>query len=241
MLGLAMHDSELLARAWDETALEYAFRSGEPQRIASISAVYAKKYVADGDKLRAKALITRALRIVDRVDHAGDLLALSARYGRKEDAVRAKQLLIERNRLPHSHVTEAYLAVWETHAAMRRRATSEAVEHARRAAHLFERLGWKQQQEEVLEVAGARVPRAAIVADERSEVQHAYAASTYVSFVSILTKRERQVAELVLRGLSNRGIAQMLSITEHTVEAHMTSIFNRLGLRSRWQLIDLSR
>jgi len=55
-----------------------------------------------------------------------------------------------------------------------------------------------------------------------------------------LTTREQEVAELVLRSLTNREIAKALKISEHTVESHMTSILNRLGFRSRWQLANLS-
>lgn len=46
-----------------------------------------------------------------------------------------------------------------------------------------------------------------------------------------LTEREREVLSLVAEGLSNRAIAARLFITERTVEAHITHIFLRLGLR----------
>jgi DNA-binding NarL/FixJ family response regulator len=51
--------------------------------------------------------------------------------------------------------------------------------------------------------------------------------------------REQQVAELVLQGLTNRAIADALSIKERTVESHMTSIMSRLGVRSRHQLLGI--
>ena len=53
-----------------------------------------------------------------------------------------------------------------------------------------------------------------------------------------LTKREQQVAHLVRRGASNRDVARALQISEHTVERHVSSILSRLGLRSRWQIVD---
>ena len=64
-------------------------------------------------------------------------------------------------------------------------------------------------------------------------------ARTMLGDISSLTKREEEVAELVLKGLTNRAIARELWISEHTVESHMTSIMNRLGIRSRHQLVDL--
>jgi serine/threonine-protein kinase len=43
-----------------------------------------------------------------------------------------------------------------------------------------------------------------------------------------LTSREREVLSLVAEGLSNRGIAERLTVTERTVEAHITSVFLKL-------------
>lgn len=46
-----------------------------------------------------------------------------------------------------------------------------------------------------------------------------------------LSERERQVLSLVAQGLSNRAIADQLFIAERTVEAHITRILPKLGLR----------
>jgi DNA-binding NarL/FixJ family response regulator len=45
-----------------------------------------------------------------------------------------------------------------------------------------------------------------------------------------LTDREREVLGLIGEGLSNKGIAHRLFITERTVEAHVKQIFLKLGL-----------
>jgi DNA-binding NarL/FixJ family response regulator len=50
-----------------------------------------------------------------------------------------------------------------------------------------------------------------------------------------LSKREREVLELVAQGLPNKRIAFELSISEKTVKTHMTSIFERLGVSDRYQ------
>jgi DNA-binding NarL/FixJ family response regulator len=55
-------------------------------------------------------------------------------------------------------------------------------------------------------------------------------------WTSILSDRETQVARLVAGGASNREIAVKLSITERTVKAHLSAIFEKLGLRDRLQL-----
>ena len=51
-----------------------------------------------------------------------------------------------------------------------------------------------------------------------------------------LSRREREVVELIARGLSNREIAEALVIGERTAEAHVTHILTKLGLHSRTQI-----
>ena len=51
-----------------------------------------------------------------------------------------------------------------------------------------------------------------------------------------LTRREKDVATLVARGLTNRQIASELSISEHTAATHIRRILKKLGLRSRAQI-----
>ena len=53
---------------------------------------------------------------------------------------------------------------------------------------------------------------------------------------SVLTRREREVTALVSRGLTNRGIARQLTVTEGTVGTHVEHILAKLGLRSRTQV-----
>jgi DNA-binding NarL/FixJ family response regulator len=105
---------------------------------------------------------------------------------------------------------------------------SKSREYAYAAAEQFTALGWYAYVDlahELLPSGTAAVPDAV----------KEYTAFTHL--LSVLSARERQVAELVLQGHGNRAIAQMLSITERTVESHMTSILGHLGVRSRHQLM----
>jgi DNA-binding NarL/FixJ family response regulator len=51
-----------------------------------------------------------------------------------------------------------------------------------------------------------------------------------------LSQRERQVAEAVSRGSTNKEIARVMGITERTVKAHLSAAFGKLGVRDRMQL-----
>jgi predicted ATPase/DNA-binding SARP family transcriptional activator/DNA-binding CsgD family transcriptional regulator len=59
---------------------------------------------------------------------------------------------------------------------------------------------------------------------------------TDVPLTDRLTPREREVAELVARGLTNRQIASDLYLSERTIENHVSKILRKLGLASRAQV-----
>ena len=51
-----------------------------------------------------------------------------------------------------------------------------------------------------------------------------------------LTRAEREVAMLIFEGASNIDVGRALGISRHTVEAHMSHIFVKLGIGSRVKL-----
>jgi DNA-binding NarL/FixJ family response regulator len=53
-----------------------------------------------------------------------------------------------------------------------------------------------------------------------------------------LTAREREVLELLSRGLPNKLIARRLQISEHTVKFHVSSIYAKLGATSRTDAVS---
>ena len=53
-----------------------------------------------------------------------------------------------------------------------------------------------------------------------------------------LTVREREVLELLSRGLPNKLIARRLQISEHTVKFHVSSIYAKLGASSRTDAVS---
>lgn len=59
---------------------------------------------------------------------------------------------------------------------------------------------------------------------------------TLAPLLNRLTNRERQIVEFLAGGESNKGIAAKLGITERTVKAHLTSVFQKTGFKHRLQL-----
>ena len=53
------------------------------------------------------------------------------------------------------------------------------------------------------------------------------------SLVEPLTPRELEVLELVAQGLSNKGIAERLGISDQTVKFHVAAIAGKLGALNR--------
>ena len=153
---------------------------------------------------------------------------------------------------------------WATPAALRCRAllllareqSDEAAAVAEQAAAAFEELGFPLDQRSALLAAGSAKRRAG---------QRRQAADSIASAIEILkelgaplwleraedelrrasprprrdrelTSAEQRVAALVAQGLKNREVAAQLFTTVATVEAHLTRIYRKLGIRSRTQL-----
>ena len=55
--------------------------------------------------------------------------------------------------------------------------------------------------------------------------------------LDLLTSREREVLQLLAEGLSNRKIAEQLSISVKTVETHRSNMMNKLGVDNKTELI----
>jgi len=107
----------------------------------------------------------------------------------------------------------------------RERRRVEARPHLRDAAEEFERLGarpWAERAWSELRASGERVRRRD---DDRAR----------------LTPQELQIAGLVVVGSTNKEIAGQLYLSPRTVDAHLRSVYAKLGIASRGQLrqVDL--
>lgn len=153
-----------------------------------------------------------------------ELFSLTARYGELEEARLAPEALAgvfaPQRAYLHAHqlLARAYLLT-------RSGEPMGWVDSASDAARAFNAMGLRRWTNDAMML---------LVAQEPVEIRRRRGRATG----SVLTGREQQVAHLIRRGARNREVALALEISEHTVERHVSSILGRLGLRSRWQIVD---
>jgi DNA-binding NarL/FixJ family response regulator len=56
-----------------------------------------------------------------------------------------------------------------------------------------------------------------------------------------LSRRQRELLTLLDRGLSNRDLAEIMEISEHTVKVHLWRLFRRLSVKNRSQAVHWAR
>jgi DNA-binding NarL/FixJ family response regulator/tetratricopeptide (TPR) repeat protein len=120
-----------------------------------------------------------------------------------------------------AHLARAHLVLGRALSAGER---AEAVAALERAAAMLEQCGGTWRRQRVLDAlrrlgsAGRRAAAAALGPDS-------------------LTRREREVARLAATGMTAKEIAGALFVGERTVESHLASIYAKLGVESKLQLV----
>ncbi len=78
-----------------------------------------------------------------------------------------------------------------------------------------------------------------LVIATREMLTHNPGAFTSKADLSALSARESQVARAVAAGKSNKEVADQLHVSERTIKAHLSAVFEKLGVRDRVQLVLL--
>ncbi|HZO92599.1 MAG TPA: AAA family ATPase [Candidatus Baltobacteraceae bacterium] len=235
-LALLVGDRRLADASADPRALEIAWGSGEIQRIGSVSASMAELRAAGGDADGARAIVRRALDAVPHVHRCWPLVLAAARFGDAADLTRARDLVARsrgRARVRRAHRILLQAFAGEPGSAAR-------VARGRLAARQFAAIGWLPSRIVALECAGDREEADALRAQiGAARPDRASSDAAPEDPVRALSHRQRQIAELIALGATNREIAARLHISEHTVEHHVSHVFTRLGVRSRARLAAL--
>ncbi len=212
-------------RAWASSEmLELALHAVERQ--SAISATIACLLGAGGPPPSGSApsvALRRALLLGD-ISNAVELASIAARYGDADEA-RLGVDAISAVFAPRRPYLQAHFLLARAHWCFRFGERADAIDSAGDAARAFDAMGLRRWTDDAMLL---------LVHQEGAGESHRRRRPTALS----LTGREQQVAHLIRRGASNREVARTLQISEHTVERHVSSILSRLGLRSRWQIVD---
>jgi two-component system, NarL family, response regulator YdfI len=93
-------------------------------------------------------------------------------------------------------------------------------------------------------VAALEAAVAGLIIVHPSELSAALAATSNAStlvdeLAEPLTRREREVLQMLASGLGNKQIAAKLSISDHTVKFHVASIMGKLGASTRTEAVSV--
>ena len=91
-------------------------------------------------------------------------------------------------------------------------------------------------------VAALEAAAAGLIVLHRDEIASAFPAAMpmsrpLVELAETLTRREREVLQMLASGLGNKEIAMRLAISDHTVKFHVASILGKLGAASRTEAV----
>jgi len=228
-VAVRTNDALLLRRCTQPRLLEAAFASNDPIVFGPISAAVAERLRSEGRTSELHALLSQTIK---RIPRAGENFELMIAVAREPIPERPRAVELLEKLAPKSPAIAAGLLLARAYGA-----SGEARRRlAREAAAAFRDIGWRLYEAESLLVAGD-------VAGARAIYEAGGATGDLARLQPLdekqnkretpLSKREWEVASLVAEGLSNRLIAERLILSEKTVENHIASIFNKLGVRSR--------
>ncbi len=240
-LGTLTADPALQERADITNSLAQAYAIGEPTAIVALT----------GALLEAKSLTgedgtPEARRALEATSTSMDPTWLAHAITRCAPTLAPDV----RTRLAHTAsesntaIARAHLQLFDARIALRERRKDLAEQLAGESATTFQQLGWAVDEAYAREVQG-NVKEAVALFRTLGAIAEATRLTTTDQKAprkrgeTTLTAREREIAALAAAGQSNRQIAERLVISERTVETHVASIFQKLGVANRRELASL--
>ena len=214
----------------DSELLEAAFATGEDNRFAPLAAAHVNAAMVRDDDGDVSALIDRALSRTKTLAYTGWAVVTLARFGTPSHTAQAHALCGEEPRAGAPRLHHAIIGALfatrhgdRTEGRRRARAALDLAERQRAPLHvalLHELLGDRASSLDLYRSIGAlgQVRRLSGKAPR-------------------LSRREREIADRIAEGSSNRAIADQLTLSERTVEHHAASIYAKLGFRTRAEFI----
>ena len=237
-LGRMLGDEDLIARTGDPELVEIAFASGIVSTIGRFAGPYARWLADRGRRDEARALLRRALHVLRSPYGATETLLAAAELAdvpllRALDGVSASLDLLAQ--------APIYAATASHVRALLHREPTSVRGYARDAAARYGTLGWPYHAARCEELVGHSAEAlaafraiGALVDVRRLELGERPVTEPIDR--GGLSPREWEIAELVAAGASNRALAERLAVSQKTVEKHLTSIYDKLGFRSRAEL-----
>jgi DNA-binding CsgD family transcriptional regulator len=223
-LAVEMADDAAL-RSWISADRLETTLAGESDQVAAMATAVLVGAAALPAGAPVATTVRKALLQADSAASDPALFALSARYAELDDA-RFAAASLRAVLAPGRRYLKAHQLLARAHVLFRSGEEGGWIDDAGDAAREFNAMGLRRWTNEAMLLL-VRQERDAQRPERRGR-----------STGSALTGREQQVANLIRRGARNREVALALQISEHTVERHVSSILGRLGLRSRWQIVD---
>lgn len=239
-VALALGDYDLARRLLADDFAASIREAGMATAASLFDGMRAALLFALGRRVEAQSLLESC---IDNPPHPFAVVhfwPFASRYADDSRLVRLRELCASDAAQPGQRVRRACAALLKA-AAARRAGKPEASIDAEAAAALYNEVGWPLHEAHALELAGRE--------DAALQIYHACASIADVRRLEVrspgravsvrrsrLSPRERQVAGMITRGFTNRGIAEELSVTEKTIEKHITSIYAKLGFSTRTQL-----
>jgi DNA-binding NarL/FixJ family response regulator len=244
-LGTLRGDDRLIKRMGGDELLLEALESGSDFDIGPIAGAVLLWRQATGqhDYDLAERAVTR-LSTLRAVEWDVTWFALAAARLTPSLAARARSCVEEASRPAYTRGARACLTLLDARLAQRDRRRDDADALFRKAIQQFKLLRWPIEEAVSREFSGSIKDAVEIFRRVGAHAEVTRLTSTNDRVPrrrgeSTLTRREREIAAQIVRGKTNRQVADALFISERTVETHVASIYGKLGVANRKDLAAL--